>query len=108
MPVLFSCSTDAGCTTEQSEFSPAGMLFRQPGTKNISNLFHEPFEYNEWQLLVFGMIYYMLACWCYGLGLPSGLFVPSLLTGATFGRLLGQLLTIPLGMHFGDETVTDA
>ena len=28
--------------------------------------------------------------WNYGVGVPSGLFVPSLLTGAAFGRIIGQ------------------
>ena len=28
--------------------------------------------------------------WNYGTGVPSGLFIPSLLTGAAFGRLVGQ------------------
>lgn len=31
--------------------------------------------------------------WNYGVGVPSGLFVPSLLTGSAFGRIVGQLLT---------------
>jgi len=43
-------------------------------------------------LFMFFLPYYCLACWNYGIGVPSGLFVPSLLAGAAFGRLFGHLL----------------
>ena len=33
-----------------------------------------------------------MACLNYGVAVPSGLFVPSLLAGASFGRLFGHLL----------------
>ena len=43
-----------------------------------------------WQtVLMFGFFYFCLACWTYGLSVPSGLFIPCLLTGAAWGRLLG-------------------
>jgi len=43
-------------------------------------------------LLIFSVLHFAEACWTYGLGVPSGLFVPSLLAGASLGRLVGQLL----------------
>ena len=43
-------------------------------------------------LLQFGIIYYILTFWTYGLSVPSGLFVPCILTGAAWGRLLGHML----------------
>jgi chloride channel 7 len=36
--------------------------------------------------------YIMMATVTYGIAVPSGLFVPSLLSGAAFGRLFGHLL----------------
>jgi len=36
------------------------------------------------------VVYFNLACVTYGIGVPSGLFVPSLLTGAAFGRICGE------------------
>ena len=30
-----------------------------------------------------------MSCYTYGLGVPSGLFIPTLLCGASFGRLCG-------------------
>lgn len=38
------------------------------------------------------MPYTILACITYGIAVPSGLFVPSLLSGAALGRLVGHLL----------------
>ena len=43
-------------------------------------------------LLQFGIVYYILTFWTYGLSVPSGLFVPCILTGAAWGRLLGHML----------------
>ena len=40
----------------------------------------------------FAPIYFFLATWTYGLYVPSGLFVPCILTGAAWGRLLGVSL----------------
>ena len=43
-------------------------------------------------LALFFVLYFMLACWTYGISVPSGLFVPSLLCGAAFGRLVANVL----------------
>ena len=43
-------------------------------------------------LLCFFLPYIAMAVWTYGIGVPSGLFVPSLLSGAAFGRLCGHAL----------------
>lgn len=37
-------------------------------------------------------LYFLLATWTYGLYVPSGLFVPCILTGAAWGRLFGLAL----------------
>jgi chloride channel 7 len=39
---------------------------------------------------VFFICYFLLSCWTYGLSVSSGLFIPSLLTGAAWGRLFGS------------------
>jgi H+/Cl- antiporter ClcA len=36
--------------------------------------------------------YYIMAFLTFGIAVPSGLFIPSLLSGAALGRILGQLL----------------
>eukprot|EP00930_Biecheleria_cincta_P071328 TRINITY_DN58845_c0_g1_i1.p1 TRINITY_DN58845_c0_g1~~TRINITY_DN58845_c0_g1_i1.p1 ORF type:complete len:900 (-),score=127.65 TRINITY_DN58845_c0_g1_i1:49-2748(-) len=71
-------------------FSPTERLFWDPGGSSIKHLFHDKEEFEPGLLTFFGITYYVLACWTYGLAVPSGLFVPSLLTGAAFGRLFGQ------------------
>lgn len=45
-------------------------------------------------LSLFFLLYFLLACWTYGLSVPSGLFVPSLLCGAAFGRLVANVLRV--------------
>eukprot|EP00936_MAST-01D_sp_MAST-1D-sp1_P001912 g1912.t1 len=49
------------------------------------------FGFSSQSLLVFFVLYYIMACWTYGLSVPSGLFVPSLLAGAAYGHLWYQL-----------------
>lgn len=41
---------------------------------------------------MFTLTYFMLACWTYGLTVSAGVFIPSLLIGAAWGRLIGILL----------------
>lgn len=45
-------------------------------------------------LALFFLLYFLMACWTYGLSVPSGLFVPSLLCGAAFGRLVANILRV--------------
>ncbi len=46
---------------------------------------------------LFALFYFILATWTYGLSVPSGLFIPCLLTGAAWGRLVGILLVTLFG-----------
>lgn len=39
---------------------------------------------------VFFLAYFLLATFTYGVGIPSGLFVPALLSGAAYGRFVGM------------------
>ena len=34
------------------------------------------------------IVYFFVACWTYGAGVPSGLFVPCLTIGSLFGRFV--------------------
>lgn len=50
---------------------------------------------DEWDfipLLVMVVVYHLLATWTYGLSVSSGVFIPSLLIGAVWGRLVGLLV----------------
>ena len=60
-------------------------------------------SYHVTTLAGFAPAYFLLATWTYGLFVPSGLFVPCILTGAAWGRLFGVALRkwFPNG-HWGD------
>lgn len=49
-----------------------------------------------------------MACWTYGISVPSGLFVPSLLIGCAYGRLFGQWLEIWMPERAGIDPGTFA
>jgi len=44
-------------------------------------------------LLTYGCMYFFLAVYTYGLAVPSGLFVPSILTGSALARIIGAYLS---------------
>jgi len=95
-PVQFNC-VDGGTTGSATggspdHYSPAATLFFGKADGAIKHLFHNQLKMEYTTLLVFFCIYFCLACWTYGIGVPSGLFVPSLLTGAAFGRICGELV----------------
>ena len=76
----------------------ASLIFTDADTA-IKQLFHfrEDGEYDSSTfssaaLFLFFLPYISLATITYGIAVPSGLFVPSLLSGAAFGRLCGHLM----------------
>uniref|UniRef100_A0A7S2K5L0 Chloride channel protein n=1 Tax=Zooxanthella nutricula TaxID=1333877 RepID=A0A7S2K5L0_9DINO len=79
-----------GGSTAMGDFDVSQTLFVASGDEAIKQLFHGQERIDPWMLLFFALIHYLQTVWTYGLGVPSGLFVPSLLGGAAFGRLVGQ------------------
>ncbi|CAF3399220.1 unnamed protein product [Rotaria sp. Silwood1] len=70
----------------------ATLVFSTP-EQAVRNLFHNEIgTYNPWSLLVFCIIYFCLTCWTYGVIVSSGLFIPTLLIGASWGRLVGIIM----------------
>ena len=70
----------------------------------VKAMFHKGADYFHLQtLLMFFPTYWFLSCITYGISVPSGLFVPALLCGATWGRILFLLLA----KLFGNENVSD-
>ncbi|KAH8868706.1 H(+)/Cl(-) exchange transporter 7 [Schistosoma japonicum] len=53
-------------------------------------------------LTIFVFVYYFLACITYGLSVPAGLFIPSLLIGAGWGRIIGNVMHTLDPVHFSD------
>lgn len=81
---------DPSHPSQESSRQAALGLFMTPSEDAIKVLFHDSVPFHPGLLLLFGVIYFAMACWTYGLGVPSGLFVPSLLIGSVFGRLVGE------------------
>lgn len=48
-------------------------------------------------LITFWILTFILMTWTYGVGVPSGLFVPSLSVGAAFGQIVGRLVKLAAG-----------
>ncbi|XP_024543382.1 chloride channel protein CLC-c [Selaginella moellendorffii] len=84
----------------------AGLIFNTTEDA-IRNLFSlgTPFEYNYITLLIFTASSYMLALMTYGILVPSGLFVPAILCGATYGRLAGMVMVSIFGHDRLDESM---
>jgi H+/Cl- antiporter ClcA len=59
----------------------------------LKQLFHSTGDqsFSLTTLAVFCFVYFLLACWTYGAIVPSGIFVPSLLIGAAYGRIVGEV-----------------
>jgi len=76
----------------------ASLIFTEPDIA-IKQLFHfqeagedDTSTFSSAALFIFFLPYICMASLVYGIAVPSGLFVPSLLSGAAFGRLCGHLL----------------
>ncbi|XP_046582844.1 H(+)/Cl(-) exchange transporter 7-like isoform X1 [Haliotis rubra] len=85
VPIQFFC--------QDGYFSSTSSIFFQTPEASVKNLFHEDVgSYNMATLGFYTLGYFFLACWTYGLSVPSGLFIPSLLIGAAWGRMFGIVL----------------
>lgn len=80
------------------EYPPLDAKFFCLETKNVFVAFLG--AYSDWILLLYFVIQFALACWTYGISVASGLFLPCLLIGAAWGRMLGSILN-----YFFPETV---
>ena len=73
----------------------ADILFKTP-EGGLHAMLHADLDYwNMVPLVVFFITYHLLATWTYGLSVSSGVFIPSLLVGAVWGRMVGMVV-----MHF--------
>eukprot|EP00933_Yihiella_yeosuensis_P050955 TRINITY_DN48766_c0_g1_i1.p1 TRINITY_DN48766_c0_g1~~TRINITY_DN48766_c0_g1_i1.p1 ORF type:complete len:811 (+),score=149.84 TRINITY_DN48766_c0_g1_i1:95-2527(+) len=81
-----------GGSSVMEDFSPTQRLFVQSGNLSIRKLLHDQEDFDTGALVLFAIMQTLETCWTYGLGVPSGLFVPSLLSGAAIGRLVGQFV----------------
>ncbi|XP_078001800.1 H(+)/Cl(-) exchange transporter 6 isoform X3 [Phascolarctos cinereus] len=79
-------------------YNDMATLFFNPQESAILQLFHQDGTFSPVTLALFFILYFLLSCWTYGMSVPSGLFVPSLLCGAAFGRLVANVLKSYIGL----------
>uniref|UniRef100_A0A3B4EMU0 Chloride channel protein n=1 Tax=Pygocentrus nattereri TaxID=42514 RepID=A0A3B4EMU0_PYGNA len=107
--LLVSANEDVNSTIRQffcsnRTYNDMATLFFNPQETAIHQLFHQDATFSPVTLLLFFVLYFLLSCWTYGVSVPSGLFVPSLLCGASLGRLVANILKMNLGMHIYSGT----
>ncbi|KAL3272452.1 hypothetical protein HHI36_013932 [Cryptolaemus montrouzieri] len=74
---------------EDGQYNVAASIWFQTPEASVRSLLHDPPNtHNAFSLASFVAVYYLLACWTYGLSTSIGLFIPTLLTGAAWGRLV--------------------
>jgi len=49
-------------------------------------------DLRSWPLLFFALLYFAFACVVYGAPVPGGLFVPSIIVGGCYGRVMGVFI----------------
>ena len=100
-------------TTTIQFFCPDGQFDRvaslafSPSEEVIKYLFHAPSGCGPpaSMLTAYFIIYTILMCTTYGLPVPSGLFVPGILSGAVYGRLVWIALRSFLSSAFHNSSV---
>ncbi|TKR83019.1 hypothetical protein L596_016676 [Steinernema carpocapsae] len=74
----------------KGKYSAVANLFFANPEESVKNLLHSPFNsFRAGTVAIFAVEYFILTLWTYGLSVPSGVFIPALLTGAAWGRLVG-------------------
>jgi len=75
------------------EYHVIGAIWFQTPEQSVRSLLHDPPSSHHLSTLgIFFIIYFLLNCWTYGLSVSSGVFIPTLLTGAAWGRFAGAAL----------------
>lgn len=84
---------------EDTQYNELASLFLTDSDTSIRQLFHFrevgdhlDSTFSSLTLFIFDIFYIVMACLTCGSSVPAGMFVPSLLSGAAFGRLVGHIL----------------
>lgn len=71
------------------EYNAMAAIWFQTPEASVRSFLHDPIgSYKPLSLLAFIICYFFLSTWTFGLSVSSGLFIPNLLMGAAWGRLL--------------------
>lgn len=92
------------------EYNVLASIWFQTPEASVRSLFHDPPNtHNALSLGVFVVFYYILSCTTFGLACSIGLFIPTLLTGAAWGRLIsvGLAHILPDAVNNNVEKIID-
>ncbi|CAG9817829.1 unnamed protein product [Phaedon cochleariae] len=74
---------------QDGQYNVLASIWFQTPEASVRSLFHDPPNtHNALSLASFVSVYFLLAVWTFGLSTSNGLFIPTLLTGAAWGRLV--------------------
>ncbi|XP_013097267.2 H(+)/Cl(-) exchange transporter 7 [Stomoxys calcitrans] len=77
---------------EDNEYNAVAALWFQTPEATVRSLFHDPpGSHKILTLAVFTLIYYLLSCFTFGLNVSLGVFIPTALVGAAWGRLVAMV-----------------
>lgn len=89
----FGCPADSYNEVASIFFTDSDTAIKQLFHFRESGVFNQDVQtFSSLAITTFYVPYFLCACLTYGIAVPSGLFVPSLLGGAALGRLVGHLL----------------
>ncbi|EDW85571.2 uncharacterized protein Dwil_GK23152 [Drosophila willistoni] len=78
---------------KDNEYNAVAALWFQTPEATVRSLFHDPpGSHQILTLAMFTLIYYVLSCATFGLNVSLGVFIPTALVGAAWGRLVAMLL----------------
>lgn len=89
------------------QYNDLATMFFNTNDDAIRNLFSTGTsgEFSMSSLMIYFVSSYGLALVTYGIAVPSGLFVPAILCGATYGRATGMVMTSIFGAGALDEGI---
>merc|ERR1719383_1436206 len=87
-------------------YNEMATLFFNTHDNIICNLFaaRTDHEFSVATLLTFFLFYYVLAIWTAGSAIPAVLFVPSIILGAAYGRIIGIYMSDKQGTRIDEGT----
>mmetsp|Transcript_15695 Transcript_15695/g.44525 ORF Transcript_15695/g.44525 Transcript_15695/m.44525 type:complete len:879 (+) Transcript_15695:66-2702(+) len=82
------------------QYNPTATLLYSPLDLTVAHLLHscQPMQYTV--LVVVFLFFFAVSAITYGINVPSGVFVPCMLTGAALGRIAGEVAKA----QFGEQT----
>eukprot|EP00052_Salpingoeca_macrocollata_P034116 m.10539 g.10539 ORF g.10539 m.10539 type:complete len:788 (-) comp5968_c0_seq1:27-2390(-) len=88
------------CSNHTTQYNDLATVAFNPLEKSIHDLFHLDDRISLTACFALFIVMFFTSCWTYGVTIPSGLFVPALVTGAAYGRFVGELIN-----HYTDHEV---